>query len=280
VARRALVTGASRGIGFAVAERLAAQGWAVTLIARSPDALQLACDSLPGEGHRTVAMDVADEAAWEALAPSLTDIEGLVCAASVLGPVGPIGTYTLTDVRRTLDINLLGTLLAIVSCLPALRSTSGRVVTFSGGGGTAPMPRFDAYAMSKAATVRLTENLALELQDGGIRVNCVAPGFVATDIHLDTLAAGPGLAGEAYFERTRRELEHGGVPAGESAELVCMLLESNPEATFTGRLISAQWDPWRDSDFWRRLGEQPDLGTLRRIDDMMFLAEGSRANER
>ena len=167
-------------------------------------------------------------------------------------------------------MNVTGTLLAIESCLAALRERGGSIVTFSGGGATGPLQRFDAYATSKAAIVRLTENLALELAGNGVRVNCVAPGFVATEMHNSTLEAGPELVGHDYYERTARELQSGGVPASEAAELVCVLLES--DAIASGRLISAGWDPWREADFWRRLAEDPDLGTLRRIDDMLFRA--------
>jgi 3-oxoacyl-[acyl-carrier protein] reductase len=117
---------------------------------------------------------------------------------------------------------------------------------------------------------RLSENIALELSGEGIRVNCVAPGFVATDIHQSTLAAGPERAGAAYFEHTIAELQRGGVPASEAAELVCLLLEHDPHAPFTGKLISAQWDPWRDPDFRSRLARERNLATLRRIDDQQF----------
>ena len=71
----------------------------------------------------------------------------------MLDPVGPIGSYAPADFKRTLEVNLLGTLLAIRACLPGLRAHGGAVVTFSGGGATAPLPRFDAYAASKAAVV-------------------------------------------------------------------------------------------------------------------------------
>jgi 3-oxoacyl-[acyl-carrier protein] reductase len=98
-------------------------------------------------------------------------------------------------------------------------------------------------------------------------VNCVAPGFVATRIHEATFAAGPDAVGRDYFERTRREVEKGGFPASEAAELVCLLLSGVP---FTGKLISAQWDPWRDPEFQRRLAAEPDLATVRRIDGMFF----------
>jgi NAD(P)-dependent dehydrogenase (short-subunit alcohol dehydrogenase family) len=126
--------------------------------------------------------------------------------------------------------------------------------------------------------VRFCENIAAELAGWGVRVNCVAPGFVATDIHRPTLAAGPELVGADYFERTRAELEHGGVPASEAAELVCLLLEDGPDTSFSGKLISAQWDAWRERSFRRRLVEEPDLATLRRIDDALFTAMGERAS--
>lgn len=269
--RRAVVTGGSRGIGLAVAGALAARGWSVVLVARDASALERARGELPGEGHEAVALDVADELSWLQLAGHFEELDGLVCAAGLIEPVGPIGSYSAADFRRTLEVNVVGTMLAIEACLPALRSSRGAVATFSGGGATAPLPRFDAYAASKAAVARLTENIAVELQSEGILVNCIAPGFVATDMHRATLAAGPELAGEAYFERTRAEVERGGVPASEAAELACLLLEHDPNAEFTGKLISAQWDPWREEGFRRRLVEEPSLATLRRIDDMFFV---------
>jgi len=276
--RRVLITGGSKGIGRATAEALAERGWRVALLAREERALGLTRSELPGDGHETFAMDVADEDAWERLAPHLGDMHGLVCAAAVLDPVGPIGSYAVADFRRTLNVNVVGTLLAIGMCLPALRASRGAVATFGGGGATSPLPRFDAYAASKAAVARLTENLALELAGTGVRVNCVSPGFVATSIHRSTLAAGPELAGADYFERTRAELERGGVPAREAAELICLLLEGDPDTPFTGKLISAQWDAWREAGFRRRLASDGDLGTLRRIDDVLFTATGERVS--
>jgi 3-oxoacyl-[acyl-carrier protein] reductase len=250
----------------------------VLLIGRDEAALERARGELVGEGHEIFALDVADEAAWKRIAPSLGDVHGLVCGAAVLDPIGPIGTYAAAAFRRTIEVNLVGTLLAIEACLPALRASRGAIVGFSGGGASAPLPRFDAYAASKAAVVRLCENISAELAGLGVRVNCVAPGFVATDIHESTLAAGPELAGADYFERTRAELERGGVPASEAAELVCLLLEDGPNTSFSGKLISAQWDAWREPSFRRRLAEEPDLATLRRIDDVFFAPVGERAN--
>jgi NAD(P)-dependent dehydrogenase (short-subunit alcohol dehydrogenase family) len=267
--RRVLITGGSKGIGRAVASMLAGSGWQVVLVARGEQLLEQVCHELPGRGHVAISLDVGDEAAWDSHSEQLSEIHAIVCAAALLGPIGPIGSYAPVAFRRTLEVNVLGTLLAIRACLPQLRANRGAIVTFSGGGATAPLPRFDAYAASKAAVVRLSENLAVELSGDGVRVNCIAPGFVATDIHQGTLAAGPELAGPDYFARTSAELAQGGVPASEAAALVRLLLEDAGPG-FTGKLISAQWDPWRDASFRERLAGDPALGTLRRIDDMCF----------
>jgi NAD(P)-dependent dehydrogenase (short-subunit alcohol dehydrogenase family) len=267
---RVLVTGGSMGIGLAVAQALAARGDELILVARGEDALHAAAETLPGTGHRSCALDVSDEEAWAAV--QLDELGGLVCAAGVMTPIGAIGDYAPSEFMRTLEINVLGTLLAVRHCLPALRRGSGSVVTFGGGGATAPLPRFDAYAASKAAVVRLTENLSSVIAP--VKVNCVAPGFVATRLHDATLAAGRDGAGAEFHEKTRATVEAGGFPASEAAELVALLLGDVP---FSGRLISAQWDSWRDVEFHERLARDPDLATLRRIDGEMFVSGGDTA---
>jgi 3-oxoacyl-[acyl-carrier protein] reductase len=268
--RTVVVTGGSMGIGLAVAQRLAADGDRLVLIARRHEALATAVEALPGEGHEWHALDVSDDRAWRAL--ELPEhVHGLVCAAALMEPIGPLGEYPLAAFRRTLDVNVTGTLAAIERCQPLLRATNGAVVTFGGGGATAPLPRFDAYAASKAAVARLSENLAPVLDP--VRINCVAPGFVATRLHEQTLSAGPEAAGREFYDKTEREVAQGGFPADEAAALVQLLLSG---VSFTGKIVSAQWDPWRDEDFRRRLADDKDLGTVRRIDGMLFEAVADR----
>lgn len=268
-----LVTGASRGIGRAVAQLLAERGAQVVLCARGRTQLERCAAELPGTGHGVLALDVGDERSWSdaAQAGALARVDGVVTAAAVLAPVGPIGAYAPAAFWETMRINVLGTLLAVHSCLDTLQDAGGAVVTFAGGGATSPQPRYDAYATSKAAVVRLGENLAAELAGRGVRVNAVSPGFVATDIHAATLQAGPQLAGEGYFLDTERRLQAGATPAQRAAELTAFLLSDAAEG-IAGKLISAPWDPWEDPDFRQRLREQPDLATLRRIDDQFFTA--------
>jgi NAD(P)-dependent dehydrogenase (short-subunit alcohol dehydrogenase family) len=257
---RVLVTGGSRGIGAEIVRTLRARGDDVVAVGRDAAAL----DAIAAEtGAEPLRLDVTDTAGWE----EVDQVDGLVCAAGVLAPVGPLGSYEPTDFWRTMEINVLGTLLPIHHLRP--RCT----VTFSGGGGTSPWPRYDAYATSKAAVVRLTENLARDLADDGIRLNSVAPGFVVTRMQDATLSAGPEVAGEDYYEKTEKQVAEGGAPARRAAELTAFLL-SDEAAGITGKLISAPWDPWEDAEFRARLRDDPDLATLRRIDDQFFRSAG------
>lgn len=268
-ARRILVTGGSLGIGLEVSRELARQGARVIVAARGIEAIEAAIDALEGSGHEGISLDVSDPGAWDEAAVRIDaggELHGLATAAGILGPIGALEELMAADVIETVAINLVGTMLALQFALPRLRTGGGRAVTFSGGGGTSPLPRYDAYAASKAGVVRLTENLAAR---GEIEINAVAPGFVATRMHDETLRAGPEAAGESYHKRTHDQLRGGGFPASEAAELVAFLL-GHGAAGITGRLISAQWDPWREEEFRERLRNDSDLAKLRRIDEQFF----------
>jgi 3-oxoacyl-[acyl-carrier protein] reductase len=268
--RRILVTGGSLGIGLEVSRELARQGARVIVVARGIEAIVAAIDVLDGGGHEGIPLDVSDPGAWEEAAIRIDaggELHGLATAAGILGPIGALEELPASDLVETIAVNLVGTMLALRFAVPRLRAGGGRAVTFSGGGGTSPFPRYDAYAASKAAVVRLTENVAASRE---IEINAVAPGFVATRMHDQTLRAGPEAAGESYYERTHEQLRGGGFPASEAAELVAFLLGPGA-AGITGRLISAQWDPWREDAFRARLRTDADLGKLRRIDEQFFI---------
>lgn len=271
--QRILVTGASRGIGREVALRLSRDGADLVVVSRNREGLDELLRCLEPGNHAVAAFDVRDSSAWhhaiDTIAPD-GDITGVVTAAAIVTPIGLVGTWDVAEFRQTLDVNVVGTLLAVESTIDQLVANNGAVVAFSGGGATGPFPRYDAYAASKAAVVRLVENLAVALAPDGVRVNCVAPGFVLTDMHQSTLAAGGELAGEEYFDRTARAIETGeGDSPALAADLVSFLV-SRSSTPITGKLISARWDPWKDEHFRARLAQDSDFCTLRRIDAQLF----------
>jgi NAD(P)-dependent dehydrogenase (short-subunit alcohol dehydrogenase family) len=278
--QRILVTGASRGIGREVAIRLSRDGADVVIVSRTRGALDEVLGLLEPGNHAAVAFDVCDSSGWQRAIDTIASdgyLSGVVTAAAIVTPIGLVGTWDVAEFRHTLDVNVVGTLLAVESTVKQLVANRGAVVAFSGGGATGPFPRYDAYAASKAAVVRLVENLAVGLAPDGVRVNCVAPGFVLTDMHQATLVAGGEHAGKEYFDRTTRAIESGDGDSPElAADLVSFLL-SETSAPITGKLISARWDPWKDERFRVRLIQDSDFCTLRRIDGQYFDTVGADA---
>jgi 3-oxoacyl-[acyl-carrier protein] reductase len=263
---RILVTGGSKGIGAAVSRRLAADGWRVVVAARDRAAIDATLAALDGGGHAGVELDVGDPASWEAAAPALADLDGVVCVAGTIGPIGPATAVDPAAFTTALKVNVLGTWLAARATRPALERSGGALVAFSGGGATGPFARFDAYAASKAAVVRVTENLAAD----GLRANAVAPGFVVTGLQDDVVAAGRDVVGEPYFTKVQEAVASGGGEPPELAAGLVAFLVSDASRGISGKVLSARWDPWEDPDFQERLRTEPDLATLRRIDDQFF----------
>lgn len=273
--KKILITGGSMGIGLAVAKACAAEGASLILVSRHETDLKRAVESLDDKkrGHAYCALDISRADAVEAIAASLkkeiSSLDGLVNCAGVYGPIGPIGAVGLHEFTQAIQVNLLGTYYMCHYFLPLLKSAQrGKIVNYSGGGAAGPFPNYSAYAVSKTGVVRLTENMALELKTCGIDVNAVAPGFVVTRLHQQTLEAG-AEAGEGFLQKTKEQIAQGGVSADVAARLTVFLLSSQSDG-ITGRFISAPWDPWETGDFVQKVKADDDFVTLRRIDDKSF----------
>src|SRR5262249_14864452 len=150
---------------------------------------------------------------------------------------GKLAEVDWTEWVQTISINLLGTVLMCRLALPMLRrSRRGKIINLSGGGATAPLPRFSAYAASKAAGVRFTENLAAELAGESIDVNAIAPGALNTRLLDEVLEAGPERVGKKFYDQAIEQRKSGGVPLEKGAALGVFLASSDSDG-ITGRLI-------------------------------------------
>jgi NAD(P)-dependent dehydrogenase (short-subunit alcohol dehydrogenase family) len=271
----ALVTGASQGLGKEIARAFRAAGASVAMVARDPDRLWHAAVDIAGEdpdpAHRLLALpcDVTDEAAVSEVVARTSAVFGhldiLVNNAGIYGPKGPIEQVNLDEWRRALDINLLGTLIPIRQVVGSMKERRcGKIINLSGGGATNPMPFITAYAASKAAVVRLTESLALELHDFHVDVNAVAPGALNTRLLEEILQAGPDQVGTAFYQKSLEQKAKGGASLVNAAEL-CVFLASSASNGVTGRLISAVWDNWASLPERAEELRLTDIYTLRRI---------------
>ena len=181
----AIVTGASRGIGLGVAERLVAEGARVCVTARKPEALQEAVEALGGPDHAiAVAGNAADPAhRADAVARTLEafgSVDLLVNNTGINPAYGPLVELDLDAARKILDTNVVAALGWVQEVHRAwMAEHGGAVVNISSVAGTKPAPGIAMYGASKATLISLTEALALELGPT-IRVNAVAPAVVKT----------------------------------------------------------------------------------------------------
>jgi NAD(P)-dependent dehydrogenase (short-subunit alcohol dehydrogenase family) len=213
--RAVLVTGASRGIGRAVAVAFAAAGERVAVHHRSsPELAVQTLAALAGTGHTVVQGDLADPEAVRsfvaAAAEALGGLDVLVNNAADHTPHPPAEvTYEQWQAawRRILDVNLIGTANVTFCALPHLRASgAGRVVNVSSRGAFRGEPQVPAYGASKAGLNSFGQSMALALAADGIAVSAVAPGFVETDMVTETLKPPRGAAVRAQspFNRVAR----------------------------------------------------------------------------
>jgi NAD(P)-dependent dehydrogenase (short-subunit alcohol dehydrogenase family) len=272
--RAAIITGANRGLGLAIAEAFVKAGASVMLCARDKEALERASAELvrhaaDGQAMRWRAADVTKAGAIDDLvAEALGEfgrLEVLVNNAGVYGPFGLIEDVDWEEWAQAIAINLFGSVIPVRAVLPHFKKQRyGKIIQLSGGGATNPLPRISAYAASKAAIVRFAETVAEECKGSGIDVNSVAPGPLNTRLLDDVLAAGPEKVGKDFFARAVRQKEEGGVAFAVACELIVFLASAASDG-ITGRLISAMWDDWRG--WLSHLAELngSDVFTLRRI---------------
>jgi NAD(P)-dependent dehydrogenase (short-subunit alcohol dehydrogenase family) len=177
-----LVTGAARGIGNAIAARLASEGWDVFAGVRTAEDAA-AVSELPRV--HGVLLDIADDEQVAALADSLPAKLDAVVNNAGIAVTGPLESVTPNDLRRQMDVNVVGQLAVTQAVLPRLRESRGRIVFISSVNGRISMPLTGAYSASKFALEAAADALRMELRPWGIRVSVVQPAQTSTAMWLE-----------------------------------------------------------------------------------------------
>lgn len=236
--RRAIVTGASRGIGEAIALRLARNGAKVALVSRKRQGLEEVARKIAGTGAPalvvTANMSRADDvlAIVPAVVSAWGGIDILVNNAATNPVFGPLVDLSLEAWDKVMTTNVTGPfLLSRDVARQMTQQNRGVMVNIASTGGIEPSPMLGAYSVSKAAVIMLTKTLAVELGPSGVRVNCIAPGLVETRF-ADVLVNTPEIH-DAYVSRAA--LRRHGQP--DEIASAAHFLVSDASAYMTGQVL-------------------------------------------
>jgi NAD(P)-dependent dehydrogenase (short-subunit alcohol dehydrogenase family) len=260
-----LITGAGRGIGKRLALGFAKAGNRVALLARSKAELDLAHLEIEHAGGNALRIraDVTDfeqvSAAVDRMRVHYGEVDVLICAAAIPGPIGPFVDQSPKAWIDTIHTNLLGVMNACRAALPhMIARRAGKIIVLSGPGSTNARPNLSAYAASQAAVVRLVETIAEENREHNVQINCMGPGGTYTSMTDEILRAGE-RAGWKETEEALQIRQTGGVAPEKQIQLA-LFLASEQSNHISGKLIHA-------SDDWKRLRSEnlsPEAYTLRR----------------
>jgi len=242
--RHAVVTGAARGIGAAIARRLAADGARLTLLGRQEGPLQELAAELPASAQaQAIVCDVADPAAVGLAFGKISGSTAHILVNNAgQAASAPFGRTSDELWQRMLAVNLTGTFLCARATLPAMLAAGwGRVVNISSTAGQRGYAYVSAYAAAKHGVIGLTRSLALEVASKGITVNAVCPGYTETDLlreSVDNVVAKTGRgAEEARAEFAQHNPQGRIIQPEEVASTVAWLCSSGASA-INGQSIS------------------------------------------
>jgi NAD(P)-dependent dehydrogenase (short-subunit alcohol dehydrogenase family) len=267
----ALVTGAGRGIGRAVAEALAVAGAAVAVMARSRDQVDDAALSINQSGGRAIALcgDVTStrdvQAAVAETERQFGAVSVLVSNAGITGPFAPIWDADPDEWWRTQEVHVHGAFLCTRAVYPGMVARGGgRIIMVSSRAAERGGANLSAYQIAKAGQLRFTESLAAEGAEAGIRAFVLHPGFVDTQFATEPLQREDAQKYAPQFVERLHELRRDaslGTPISRVAEL-CVFLASGQGDALSGRYLRVE-DDWHEIARNAPLIQENDLYTLR-----------------
>lgn len=269
-----LITGASKGLGYEIAKSYLYYGANIVICSSKLNNIKKSYErlkkiKLKNQKIFYLVVDVSSKNAVNKLIKftikKLGKIDVLINNAGIYGPKGFIEDVNWNEWLKAIKINLFGSVLLCRSVIPHYKKrNNGKIIQLSGGGAASPLPRISSYAVSKAGIVRFIENLSTETKNYRIDINAVAPGAINTNMLNEILKAGPKKIGPYYYNKALTQKKLGGSSFEEACDLI-LFLGSKYSDGITGKLVSALWDDWKVWPKYKKLLQNNDIFTLRRI---------------
>ena len=268
----AIITGAGRGIGRAIAIAFAKEGAKVSLVARTISELEETAQLIEEYGSTSLVIptDVTQPSSVASMVQETVSQYGrvdiLVNNAGVPGPIGALQNNKIDDWIKTIQVNVIGPYLCCKSVVPLMTNQGGgKIINLAGAGANNAWANLSAYCTSKAGVVRMTEVLALELENKNIQVNALGPGSIHTRM-WEELRNGAEAANATKIREIGDQVLSGGGASLENPAELAVFLASDDSGKLSGRLISAVTD-----DFNNIAAKIPEIMeseafTLRRLD--------------
>jgi NAD(P)-dependent dehydrogenase (short-subunit alcohol dehydrogenase family) len=205
--KTAVVTGAGRGLGRAIALAISKEGASVAIMSRTLNELELTAHKIIEQGGECLVFqgDVSDPNSVASMARQTVErfsrVDVLVNNAAVIGPTRLMEEADFEAWKKTIDINLNGPFFCARAVVPFMaRQRGGKIISISSGLGQMPFPRFCAYSVSKAGIIQLTRSLSEELKEMNIQVNAIDPGVMDTSMQEQIRALGPSVLGKSIYD--------------------------------------------------------------------------------
>mgnify|MGYP001193519166 CR=1 FL=1 len=258
-----VIIGASQGIGKEIANSLSKKNKLI-LCSRNITAVK---KNFSNNDHLFLKFDANNindvNKLFKLVQSKFRKIDGIICCQGFLGEPENIYDYNIIKWFKIFDLNFKSNLIIIRKLLKLVKKNQfSKIIFFSGGGAFNTWEKFSAYSVAKTALVRFAENLALELKKYKIVVNCIAPGFMKTNIHNKSLKKIKKLPKEY-----RHQLQNNMKSKPDFRKVVGLInfIIKTKTIDISGRTISANWDRWNGKNFLNFLKKNKDYLTLRRI---------------
>jgi NAD(P)-dependent dehydrogenase (short-subunit alcohol dehydrogenase family) len=268
----ALITGASQGLGEHLALSFWRSGWNIALVSRNHHKLERLVSSLEKRPNQSAAIfpcDLSDQVQVAAIVDQISSkiptLKVLINNAAIHGSIGPFIKSDLSLWNKVIQVNFLAPVYLCHGLVDLLaKSNSGSIINISGGGATSLRPNFSAYASAKTALVRFSETIAEELKQKNIRVNCIAPGPMKTDLLKEVCLSSLELVGEKELSTANKVFADDTNSMDRVSDLALFLANEKSKGV-TGKIISAVWDRWQVWPEHLSQLQSSDAYTLRRI---------------